>query len=411
MTRTQLPGSEITDATITDADVATANKDGLAAVASMRTLGTGAQQAAPGNDARFAAGGFVSGMIIMWSGSVATIPAGWYFCNGVNGTPDLRERFILAAQGDPPSDDGYGPNTLGGATGHTHTAHAITQPTLANHIVTQPQIVDHVFTHDDTHAAMTHSVTDPSAHVFTQPAAHSNHVFTHETTHGAMNHSGTAVAAHTVTQPSGHAITQPVVSAHSNHVFTNPNGPSHTHTIPIFVNNSNNLLDVDGANAGASFTSTISFAAAAASISVAHAGMLSLAGGTGATTGGGVDAHSAHTLSTNVSLTNNHSGTAVDAHSVTDPAAHATAVAHTGGAVDAHSAHSGGAVDAHSGTAVATHGNPVGHSLSSGNNIDTHVLHGGGVSYHSLTTPVSLTGHDTPSSLPPYFALCYIMKS
>jgi hypothetical protein len=38
---------------ITDAKVAAANKDGLAAVPSLRTLGTGAQQAASGTDARF----------------------------------------------------------------------------------------------------------------------------------------------------------------------------------------------------------------------------------------------------------------------------------------------------------------------------------------------------------------------
>lgn len=36
----------------------------------------------------------------MWSGSVATIPAGWAFCNGSNGTPDLRDRFIVGAKQD-----------------------------------------------------------------------------------------------------------------------------------------------------------------------------------------------------------------------------------------------------------------------------------------------------------------------
>lgn len=44
--------SQITDGTITDAEVAAANKDGAAGTASLRTLGTGAQQAAAGNDAR-----------------------------------------------------------------------------------------------------------------------------------------------------------------------------------------------------------------------------------------------------------------------------------------------------------------------------------------------------------------------
>lgn len=43
---------KISDGVITDAKIAAANKDGLAAVASMRTLGTGAQQAAAGNDSR-----------------------------------------------------------------------------------------------------------------------------------------------------------------------------------------------------------------------------------------------------------------------------------------------------------------------------------------------------------------------
>lgn len=43
------------------------------------------------------AGGVPSGAIIMWSGSIASIPAGWFLCNGSNGTPDLRNRFIVGA--------------------------------------------------------------------------------------------------------------------------------------------------------------------------------------------------------------------------------------------------------------------------------------------------------------------------
>lgn len=37
------------------------------------------------------------GIITMWSGSVGTIPTGWALCNGQNGTPDLRDRFIVGA--------------------------------------------------------------------------------------------------------------------------------------------------------------------------------------------------------------------------------------------------------------------------------------------------------------------------
>ncbi|WP_372519809.1 phage baseplate protein [Candidatus Ruminimicrobiellum ovillum] len=37
------------------------------------------------------------GAIIIWSGSINDIPAGWVLCDGTNGTPDLRDRFILGA--------------------------------------------------------------------------------------------------------------------------------------------------------------------------------------------------------------------------------------------------------------------------------------------------------------------------
>jgi uncharacterized protein DUF5907/collagen triple helix repeat protein len=46
------PNPQIAAGVITDVDVNAANKDGIAATASMRTLGTGAQQACAGNDAR-----------------------------------------------------------------------------------------------------------------------------------------------------------------------------------------------------------------------------------------------------------------------------------------------------------------------------------------------------------------------
>lgn len=44
-----------------------------------------------------------SGFIGMWSGTIATIPTGWYLCNGSNGTPDLRDKFIIGAHSDETS--------------------------------------------------------------------------------------------------------------------------------------------------------------------------------------------------------------------------------------------------------------------------------------------------------------------
>ena len=38
-----------------------------------------------------------AGLVCMWSGAIENIPAGWALCDGTNGTPDLRGRFIVGA--------------------------------------------------------------------------------------------------------------------------------------------------------------------------------------------------------------------------------------------------------------------------------------------------------------------------
>ena len=70
------------------------------------------------------------GAILMWSGS--TIPSGYALCNGENGTPDLRDRFIVG------SGTSYNIGNTGGANTvtltdsqmpyHTHTDSGHTHP-------------------------------------------------------------------------------------------------------------------------------------------------------------------------------------------------------------------------------------------------------------------------------------------
>ena len=55
---------------------------------------------------------FVSGMIMLWSGAANAIPSGWYLCNGSNGTPDLRGRFVV---GYHDGNGDYDVNDTGGA--------------------------------------------------------------------------------------------------------------------------------------------------------------------------------------------------------------------------------------------------------------------------------------------------------
>jgi len=72
-----------------------------------------------------------AGLISMWSGSIGSIPAGWYLCDGSNGTPNLTDRFIIGAGST------YAVNGTGGVSSvtlttsnmpaHTHTA-TVTDP-------------------------------------------------------------------------------------------------------------------------------------------------------------------------------------------------------------------------------------------------------------------------------------------
>ena len=80
---------------------------------------------------------FVAGMIIIWSGSIGSIPAGWVLCDGTNATPDLRNRFVVAAGST------YAVNATGGSADsivvtHNHTATStVTDPGHDHDAITQ----------------------------------------------------------------------------------------------------------------------------------------------------------------------------------------------------------------------------------------------------------------------------------
>jgi microcystin-dependent protein len=78
---------------------------GAAVFSSTVALGasaTATTQSANDNSTKVATTAYVaavipSGVIVIWSGSAAAIPSGWNLCNGSNGTPDLRDRFVVGA--------------------------------------------------------------------------------------------------------------------------------------------------------------------------------------------------------------------------------------------------------------------------------------------------------------------------
>lgn len=63
-----------------------------------------------------------SGVIVMWHGLIANIPTGWLICDGANGTPDLRAKFV---RGAPPGEE------VGGTGGED--THILTEAEMPNH--------------------------------------------------------------------------------------------------------------------------------------------------------------------------------------------------------------------------------------------------------------------------------------
>lgn len=70
--------------------------------------------------------GVPAGAILLWSGSVASVPSGWNLCDGTNGTPDLRNRFVVGA-GSTYAVDATGGSADAIVVSHTHTA-TVTDP-------------------------------------------------------------------------------------------------------------------------------------------------------------------------------------------------------------------------------------------------------------------------------------------
>ncbi len=64
-----------------------------------------------------------SGGIIIWKGAANAIPSGWYLCDGNNGTPNLRGRFVV---GYDNNDSLFDVNDTGGSKDATLVSHSHT---------------------------------------------------------------------------------------------------------------------------------------------------------------------------------------------------------------------------------------------------------------------------------------------
>jgi microcystin-dependent protein len=131
-----------------------------------------------------------AGIISLWSGSIASIPAGWHLCDGTAGTPNLRDKFIVGA------GSAYAVGATGGAATYSLT---VNQLPAHGHGVTDPSHAHAVY--DPTH---THTVNDPSHTHYVNDPGH-NH---------AISQSG-----------HGHGLSDP---GHAHSI----SDPGHQHVVP-----------------------------------------------------------------------------------------------------------------------------------------------------------------------------------
>lgn len=170
---------------------------------------------------------FPVGGIIMWSGTIASIPSGWALCDGTSGTPDLRNRFIIGA--------GYSwrpPGQVGGAFAFTSSingAHA--------HSATIENSGSHAHNISVTGTALTLDQIPPHAHTVyynrntpsggsgdTADFNHGAAVQARSYTTAAAGGNGSAANAHS------HSSFADAQGLHS-HVATVLTNGDHTHTV------------------------------------------------------------------------------------------------------------------------------------------------------------------------------------
>lgn len=154
-----------------------------------------------------------AGIIAMWSGAVGAVPTGWALCDGTNGTPNLKNRFIVGA------GDAYAVGATGGADSVT---------------LSESQIPGHTHVISATTASggsHSHSVSDPGhSHSVIQPVAGS-------TAASAGGFYGQGGSANTGTAYTGISLSTAAAHTHavSASAATTGGGGSHENRPPYYA--------------------------------------------------------------------------------------------------------------------------------------------------------------------------------
>ena len=195
-------------------------------------------------------GAFPVGGIVMWSGTLATIPTGWALCDGTTqnsvSTPDLRAKFVMGASAatNPGSTGGANSLTLVEANLPSHTHGAGTIGDGHTHSFSGTNTHDHdddlsmgSHSHNFNQSAHDHEIKYSKGTVYTNVASGSAHTFV--TDIGSGNNTG-STQTETISASSGN----PLISSAS----PNVSGGIDNETITISGNtNPANLSGTSGA--------------------------------------------------------------------------------------------------------------------------------------------------------------------
>jgi microcystin-dependent protein len=177
-----------------------------------------------------------AGVIVMWSGAVGSIPTGWSLCDGTNGTPDLRNRFVVGAGSTYAVDATGGSDsvTLSEAQipGHTHSVSGTTASDGAH--------THNVSGNTSNTGAHTHNVSGNTSntgdHAHNGSTSNTGSHSHNSDNQSAQNDGSSSENVSSRKISSGQAQNNSAVSTTSNtgahsHNFTTANAGAHSHTL------------------------------------------------------------------------------------------------------------------------------------------------------------------------------------
>lgn len=139
------------------------------------------------------------GSILVWSGTDATIPAGWHICDGGTygeyATPDLRDRFVAGA------GNTYDPNDALGVATYNGTITPEGTPTIGDHVLTASEIPSHTHSYTEYYAPLSGAANYqayPFAGSYLSLASRSTSVAVQTTGDGSHGHTGSSASFNTI---------------------------------------------------------------------------------------------------------------------------------------------------------------------------------------------------------------------